>query len=127
MAETKMPVTLRVQKVARIIQLFTQEELVQLVDLVPQLQNARPVKEVKESAADYFRHELLVRRGGEPPTLDEPFIGGLTYGEYLALPEEEEAAFWDELFAGEEMGIDDFQEHDVRSDARVPARQKRGA
>jgi hypothetical protein len=58
---------------------------------------------------------LLDRRGGKPPAPDEPFIGGLTYGEYLALSEEEEAAFWDKLFQEEEIGIDDLQEHDVRA------------
>lgn len=94
------------------IQFFTPEELAQLVRLVPQLQEVEPIKEVKESAVEYFRRELLARRGGKPPVPDEPFIGGLTYGEFMSLSEDEEAAFWDELFTEEAMEIDDFEEHD---------------
>lgn len=126
MGETRTPVTQRVRKVAKVIRLFTREELAQLVGLVPQLRDIEPIKELKEPAAEYFQSELLARRGGEPPAQDEPFIGGLTYGEYLALSEEEETAFWDELFAEEEMDVDEYEEHDVRSDARVPTRQGRG-
>jgi len=122
MAEMRMPVPQRVEKVARVIRLFTPEELVQLVRLVPQIQEIKPIRQVEESAAEYFRRELLARRGGKPPTMDEPFIGGLSYGEYLAFSEEEEAAFWDGLFAEESMEIDGFEEHDVRSDARLLAR-----
>jgi len=127
MAEVRISATQRVEKVDRAIQVFTAEELAQLVSLVPQLQEVEPIREVEESAAEYFRRELLARRRGEPLALDESFIGGLTYREYLALSEEEEAAFWNDLFTEEEMEIDDFEEHDVRSDARVPARQERGA
>jgi hypothetical protein len=126
MVKTRVSVSQRVKKIAKVLQLFTPEELAQLVDLVPQLQEVEPIRDVEESAAEYFRRELLARRGGKPPAPDEPFIGGLTYGEYLALSEEEEAAFWDKLFTEEAMEIDDFEEHDVRADARVPARQERG-
>ena len=127
MTEMKMSVSQRVKKVAKVLQLFTPEELAQLVGLVPQLQEIEPIGEMEESAAEYFRRELLARRGGKPPASDEPFIGGLTYGEYLALSEKEEAAFWDKLFTEEAMEIDDFEEHDVRAGARLPARQERGA
>jgi hypothetical protein len=126
MVKTRVSVSQRVKKIAKVLQLFTPEELAQLVDLVPQLQEVEPIRDVEESAAEYFRRELLARRGGKPPAPDEPFIGGLTYGEYLALSEEEEAAFWDKLFTEEAMEIDDFEEHDVRADARVPGRQERG-
>lgn len=113
-------ITKRVEKVARVVQLFTSEELAQLVSLVPQLQDVEPLAEGE--AARYFQRELLSRRGGAPPAPEEPFIGGLTYEKYLALSEEDEAAFWDVLFQADELAIDDLQEHDVQSDARVPAR-----
>ncbi len=128
MIDVKTTVPQRVRKVAEVLRLFTREELVQLVSLVPQIREVQPLPEMEEaaSAAEYFRRELLTRRGGEPPSLDEAFIGGLTYGEYLALSEEEETAFWDRLFTQEKMEIDDFEEHDVKPDARIPARQERG-
>ena len=127
MTEMRRSVSQRVKKVAKVLQLFTPEELAQLVGLVPQLQEIEPIREMEDSAAEYFRRELLARRGGKPPASDEPFIGGLTYGEYLALSEEEEDVFWNKLFTEEAMEIDDFEEHDVRASARVPARQERGA
>jgi len=120
MVETGVSVSHRVEKVAKAVQVFTTEELAQLVSLVPQLREVEPLGE--GAATRYFQRELLTRRRGKPPGADEPFIGGLTYGEYLALSEEEETVFWDELFQKEEMEIDDLKEHDVRSDARVPAR-----
>ncbi|MBM3237697.1 hypothetical protein FJZ31_15520 [Candidatus Poribacteria bacterium] len=118
----------RVRKVAEVINLFTREEIVQLVSIVPRLREIQVIPELPEyvSAVEYFRDELLVRRGGEALVHDKAFIGGLTYGEYLALSEEEEIAFWDRLFAEDEMEVDNFEEHDVKPDARVPAQQKRG-
>lgn len=111
------------KKIAEAISLFTKEELAQLVSLIPQLREIRPIPELPEdvSAAEYFRGELLVRRGGKSPVHDESFIGGLTYGEYLALSEEEEIAFWNRLFTEEEMEVENFKERDVKPDARVPA------
>jgi hypothetical protein len=64
-------------------------------------------------------------RGGVAPSPDEEFIGGLTYEEYLNLSDDEETAFWDWLFAEGEMDIEDFEEHDVKPDAYIPARQER--
>lgn len=126
MIENKRSVPQRVQKVAEVIRVFTKQELAQLIRLVPELQEIQPDAELEEaSAAEHFRRELLARHGGKPPALDEPFIGGLSYGEYLALSEEEETAFWDSLFAEEEIEIEDFEEHDVKPDARIPARQER--
>jgi len=55
------------------------------------------------------------------PSLDDEFIGGLTYREYFALSEEEEKALWDGVFAYEAMEIKDFSEVEVASDARVPS------
>ncbi len=120
MTEMGVSVSQRVEKVARVVQLFTSDELAQLVSLVPQLQDVEPLAEGE--AARYFQRELLSRRGGALPKPEDAFIGGLTYGEYLALSEEDEAVFWDGLFQADELEIDDLQEQDVQSDARVPAR-----
>ena len=43
----------------------------------------------------------------------------------LNLSDEEEEAFWDWLFAEGEMDIEDFEEHDVKPGAYIPARQER--
>ncbi len=112
------PISSRVRKVAQVIRSFNDAEIAQLVDLVPKLERRQSLAMVRESAERYFRDQLA----GQPSDSDEQFIGGLTYGEYLALSETEENAFWDALFADEAMSIDEYEEIDVKRDAYVPAR-----
>lgn len=52
---------------------------------------------------------------------DDPFLGGLTVDEYFALSDEERERIWAELHF---MEIGDFEERDVKPDARIPARQE---
>ncbi len=111
------PISSRVRKVAQVIRSFNDVEIAQLVDLVPKLERRQSLAMVRESAERYFRDQLA----GQPFDSDEQFIGGLTYGEYLALSETEENAFWDALFADEAMSIDEYEEIDVKRDAYVPA------
>jgi hypothetical protein len=93
--------------------------------LVPVRESEEPAyvpapKEMAEVVA-YFRARMRARETA-PPSLDDEFIGGLTYKEYFALSEEEEKALWDEVFADEAMEIEDFSEVEVAPDARVPSR-----
>ena len=111
----------RVEKVARVLQSFTVEELAQLVSLVPRIQKVNPAEKIGEPVTEYFRRELQIRRGGKPLAMDEPFIAGLTYREYLSLSKEAETIFWDELFAEEMMEIDNFEEYDVKPNAHISA------
>ena len=77
------------------------------------------LEEIAEVVA-HFRARMRARETA-PPSLDDEFIGGLTYREYFALSEEEEKALWDEVFADEAMEIEDFSEVEVAPDARVPS------
>ncbi len=43
-----------------------------------------------------MRQELLAGLEGQPLSPDEPFLGELSLGEYLALPDEERDRLWDE-------------------------------
>ena len=93
--------------------------------LVPVRESEEPAyiptpKEIAEVVA-HFRARVRARETA-PPSLDDEFIGGLTYKEYFALSEEEEKALWDEVFADEAMEIEDFSEIKVAPDARVPSR-----
>jgi hypothetical protein len=93
--------------------------------LVPVRESEEPAyipapEEIAEVVA-HFRARMRVREAA-PPSLDDEFIGGLTYKEYFALSEEEEKALWDEVFADEAMEIEDFSEIKVAPDARVPSR-----
>ena len=58
---------------------------------------------------------MLEARGAVPPSDEDPFIGGLTVGEYLALSDEEQEKLWDELYAkaSAELDKEDY-EHPVQ-------------
>ena len=89
----------RVQVIAEVLRRFSQEELAQLVRLVPALEDTA----LQQVISTHFRQRMLEMRGGIAPSLEEEFLGGLTYGEYLKLSEEEEKAFWDKLFSLEKL------------------------
>ncbi len=110
----------RVERIAALLEACTSEELVQLVELVPRLREAQRLAEVEEEAVEHFRRVLARKRGGTPLALDEPFLGGLTYGEYLALSPQAEDALWERLFAEAEEALEDLKETDVQPDARLP-------
>lgn len=120
---TTVQIPQRVRQVARMLHFFSREELAQLVSLVPDLQTVKPAE--LPLAIEHVRQAVLALRGGVPPSLDEEFIGGLTYKQYLALSEEEEDALWERIFAEGEIDLTDMEEHDVQPNAYVPARQKR--
>lgn len=122
MATTQLNPSTRVRKIAQVIRLFTPEERSQLLELVPELQNAEAEVALREPAVRYFTDELSALRDGRSLSLDAPFFGGLTYGAYLSLSEKEEQVFWDNVFAEDVMDIDDYEERHVKRNARVSAR-----
>jgi hypothetical protein len=126
MSETATTIPRRVKQMANILQRFSRKELAQLIALVPDLEEVKPagIPEA-ETAAAYFRRLATEMRGGIAPSPHDQFIEELTYEQYLALSEEEEEALWDRLFAEGEMDIEDFEEHEVKPAAYVPARQER--
>lgn len=126
MVVKKERISKRVQRIAALLKACTPEELAQLVNLVPQLQEAQRFAKVEEEAIKHFRQVLTHKRDGAPLALDEPFLGGLTYREYLALSPEDEDALWERLFAEAEESLKDLEEleeADVRPDARLPTRR----
>ncbi len=111
----------RVKRVANLIRRLSPEERAQLAHLMSDLEAKEPKK-----AVDDFHRKMLVVSGTAAPSLDEPFIGGLTYREYCALSEAEEKALWDRLFADEEMEIDDFEEVEVQPAITATERCEKG-
>lgn len=93
--------------------------------LVPVREGEEPAyiptpKEIAE-VVTYFRARMRAQETA-PSSLNDEFIGGLTYREYFALSEEEEKMLWDTVFADEAMEIEDFSEAEVASDAHIPPR-----
>lgn len=88
--------SISVERVARIIREMSAEEKRYLVYLVPELREVEPLKPPEQllrpstEFLEKLRQEMLEARGGVPPSNEDPFIGGLTVGEYLALSDEEQ-------------------------------------
>ncbi len=112
-------------QVARLIRGLSREEREQLKALVPELQRPPEVKFLIDRGGlrDYIQQELTKAEGKYPPLAEaDPFLGGLTVREYFSLPDADRERIWNEEHA---MEIEDFEEHDVKPNAHVPARQKR--
>jgi hypothetical protein len=118
---------LYVRRLAQVLRRLTPAEISQLVQLVPELERARSpwVIEEEREAIAYFRRAALEMTGGTLPSPQDEFIEGLTYEAYFALPEEKQDALWERIFAEEEPGPYDLEEHDAQPGARVAARQER--
>lgn len=115
----------RVIHVLNLIQRLEPQERTQLGHLLP--------PEVTSAAvvADQVLAEAIAsvreKRGpcATAPSLDDPFIAGLTYREYFALPEDEAAALWEAL-AAEAPALEELPVIEAWPDAHLPARQERG-
>jgi hypothetical protein len=112
-----MPVS--VEQIAAAIQQMSVQERQRLLFLVPELrasamQSLAPSVEQNPAWLEQLQTEVLAALGGQPLSPDEPFFGGLTVGEYLALTDKEQAALWDQW-----AGIDlmELEEQEVNSDA----------
>ena len=94
-----------------------------LFELVPELQPEQlTIQRTKtEALASLVEVDAKLSQilSHQPLSSDEPFIGNLTLGQYLDLPDDERERLWDEL-SNHDTWIDDSQEKDVRPDA-LPA------
>lgn len=114
----------RVLRVLNLIQRLEPRERVQLGQLLPAdvaSPSVMPEKALAEAVA-YFQEKVYQRP--TPPSLDDPFIAGLTYQEYFALPDDEADALWEEL-AAKAPSLEELPVIEARPDARLPARQER--
>jgi hypothetical protein len=114
----------RVLKMANLVSRFTQDEMAQLLDLVPALQEVKPVSAQVEDdeIIFHFRQLAMEVSGGVMPSPQDEFLFGLTYEEYFNLSEEEAAALCDKAYAEESAKLDREPEHRVSSNAHVPSR-----
>jgi hypothetical protein len=113
-----------VEQVARLIRAFDQEQMAQLLELVPQLHTIQ-LQKVSISSEQvelmaYYDHQLETLPEYPPMQDDDLFLGGLTVGEFFALPEAEQDRIWEEAHIEVERQLEN-QEQPVRPDA-LPAR-----
>jgi hypothetical protein len=116
----------RVQQVAYLVQRLNRDEIRQLIRLVPQLRDEP--RGIPEEGAESDELVLWVREQMAPYAAethatrdDDPFLGGMTVGEYFALPDQERERIWGELYV---EAIESAPEREVNPNAVVPARQK---
>jgi hypothetical protein len=116
-----MSVSTRVLRVLNLIQRLEPRERSQLGQLLPPDVTSPTVvsEEALAEVVAYFQDKA--RRRATSPSLDDPFIAGLTYRQYFALPDDEADALWEELEA-EAPSLEELPVIKVRSDARLPTR-----
>jgi len=94
-----------------------------LLDLVPELrqeatQSPPRTLDEAQSVIERVREKVTRALAGQLLWPDEPFVGDLTLGQYLTLPDEARARLWEAWADGD---LHQLEERDVRPDA-VPAR-----
>ena len=115
-----LPVSL--EQIAALIKRMHPEDRQRLLIMVPELA-AEAIKQEQlldeaNRTVEQLKVELLAELGGEPLSSDEPFLDGLTLGQYLELSEAERAKLWDEW---SEAVLEDMDEVEVPVNA-MPAR-----
>lgn len=122
MAGSVFALPVSVEQVAAVIKQMNTADRQRLLKLVPELRQAamqvlpRTMVEVRD-AVERIRAEVTQALDGQSLSPAEPFIGDLTLGQYLELPDEDRARLWED-WAG--VDLEELEELDVRSDA-VPA------
>jgi hypothetical protein len=117
------PLPVSLEQISLVIRKMSREEQRRLLDLAPDLREAalqvpnRMESQAREAALR-LQEEIRADLYGELLSPEEPFLGNMTLGEYLTLPEEEKYALWE---AWEDTDLMELDEREVSSDA-LPAR-----
>jgi hypothetical protein len=117
--EPRLVLPVSVEQVALVVRQMSRADRERLLDLVPDLhQSARqagPLRRDDRSAAvERVRAEVTQAMAGRLLSLDEPFLGELTLGQYLQLPDVERGRLWDDWG---QVDLEELEELDVRPDA----------
>ncbi|MCZ6678562.1 MAG: hypothetical protein O7E52_15100 [Candidatus Poribacteria bacterium] len=81
------------------------------------MQTKRTIEDAHKSV-EQLRIEVMQALGGKPLSPNTPFLDGLTLGEYLDLPDAEQAKLWEKWG---NVDLEELEEVEVKPDA-VPAR-----
>lgn len=87
-----------IEQLARLIRQLNRREKVQLLQLVPELQiiqlEEAQISEEQAEVMAYFESKLDALPGRRPMREEDPFVAGLTVGEFFALSEAEQDHIW---------------------------------
>jgi len=123
MARSVLALPISIEQLAAVIRQMNVADRQRLLALAPELrQDALQLPphtpDSAQVAVERLRAEVLQALQGQRLSPNEPFLEGLTLGEYLALPDVERKRLW---AAWTEVALDHLEEKDVRPDA-TPAR-----
>lgn len=114
MANSVIALPVSVEQVAAAIRQMKLTDRKRLVELVPELrQELTAMPRTREQAlatVERLRVEIRQALAGAKLSPDEPFLGNLTLGEYLDLPDDKRAELWDE-WAG--IKLDEVEEREA--------------
>jgi len=122
MSNTVVSMPVAIEQIAVVLRNMSPEDRKRLLELVPELRHELPFQPQRtvsqaQASVEAIRQELISGLEGQPLSDEEPFLGDLTLGEYLALPDIRRAQLWDEWSETANLS---WEEIDVRSDA-LPA------
>ena len=123
MSTSVFALPISIEQLATVIRRMTPADRQRLLNLVPKLrQEAIQVPprtpDEAQAAIERVREKVTQALAGQLLAPDEPFVGDLTLGQYLNLPDEARARLWEAWTDG---NLHQLEERDVRPDA-VPAR-----
>ena len=121
--EARLALPVSVEQVAVVIKQMSRSDRERLLNLVPELRQMSPTTSRRQgdqavAVVERMREEVRRALGGQLLSQSEPFLGELTLGQYLELPDDERGQLWD-VWA--EIETEELEELDVHPDA-MPAR-----
>jgi hypothetical protein len=122
MPKSVLALPVSVEQLAAAIRQMSPADRQRLLELAPELcqaavQMSPRMPEEAQVAVERVRAEVVQVLAAQWLWPDEPFVGDLTLGQYLDLPDEERARLW---AAWTDVALDSLEERDVRPDA-LPA------
>lgn len=121
--EARLALPVSVEQVAVVIKQMSRSDRERLLDLAPELRQmsldaARHQDDRGLAMVERMCEEVSRALAGQLLSLDEPFLGDLTLGRYLELPDGERGRLWE---AWAEIELEELEELDVHPDA-MPTR-----
>ena len=114
MSQTVILLPVSLEQIAVAVKQMSRSDQYRLLDLVPDLRQRASTPTVQPLVEwppelDDLRAQVMAALGNKPLTPDEPFMDGLTIGEYLALNNEEEDTLWEQLADVDLLDIDEVE------------------
>ncbi len=114
MSQTVIPLPVSLEQIAVAVKQMSRSDQYRLLDLVPDLRQRASTPAAQQLVEwppelDDLRAQVMAALGNRPLTPDEPFMNGLTIGEYLALSNEEEDTLWEQLADVDLLDIDEVE------------------